>query len=370
MSSHARLSPSNTRWFYCAGSVREEAVYPDISSDAAIDGTGSHLLLELCLLNDVPAHHYQGKILRADGKRWLVRPDRVKRVQECLEYISRRVNELKDMTVVVEAETRSDPGKFAGRDDWHGTCDVCIRGYKNEQLVYVEVIDYKDGRGFVSEKDNTQLLNYLIGKGYLTEATEFRVTILQPKTKPAVRHQDLNAHDVEAWFARLAAAADATDDPNAPLVAGKHCLWCKHKKNCIVRGDISLSFLNLNMEEATDDQLEKIMDEKKLIIEKITAAEEEIKRRGGTRTWKFLDGNANYKYTQPEAKLNALFESFGFKPSEYTETKLYSPAKARKLLLTEEQKEKLEEVIKNEPSKTLKKVSAKSAKQIFAEELL
>ena len=66
MSSHARLSPSNTRWPKCPGSVREEAAYPDVSGEAAIDGTGSHLLLELCLQNGVRAATYDGQIIGAN----------------------------------------------------------------------------------------------------------------------------------------------------------------------------------------------------------------------------------------------------------------------------------------------------------------
>lgn len=37
----------------CPGSAREEEPYPDIPGDAAIDGTGSRVLLELSLLNKV-----------------------------------------------------------------------------------------------------------------------------------------------------------------------------------------------------------------------------------------------------------------------------------------------------------------------------
>ena len=48
MSAHARLGPSNPRWTKCPGSVREEMFYIDIPGEAAIDGTGSHLLLEMC----------------------------------------------------------------------------------------------------------------------------------------------------------------------------------------------------------------------------------------------------------------------------------------------------------------------------------
>ena len=58
MSGHARLSPSSSRWVHCPGSIREEAGYEDVSGEAAIDGTGSHLLLEECLIHNRTAESF------------------------------------------------------------------------------------------------------------------------------------------------------------------------------------------------------------------------------------------------------------------------------------------------------------------------
>ena len=68
MGTHARLSPSNARWPNCPGSVREEASYIDVAGAAAIDGTGSHLLLEMCLDNAVPAIVYDGQVIGANDE--------------------------------------------------------------------------------------------------------------------------------------------------------------------------------------------------------------------------------------------------------------------------------------------------------------
>jgi len=99
MGAHARLGPSNARWPGCPGSVREEARYPDMPGEAAIDGTGSHELLEMCLKNGVSADAYDGQIIGTNHPDnpggWMVDIDRIKRVNMCLDYIDRRVNELK-----------------------------------------------------------------------------------------------------------------------------------------------------------------------------------------------------------------------------------------------------------------------------------
>ena len=75
--SHARLSPSAAhRWSKCPGSVQEEAKYPDVSGDAAVDGTGSHLLLELCILNDKKAVDFEGQIIEFTSTSVIVSTDK------------------------------------------------------------------------------------------------------------------------------------------------------------------------------------------------------------------------------------------------------------------------------------------------------
>lgn len=255
---HARLGPSNHRWPHCAGSVREEERYPDIAGEAAIDGTGSHLLLELCLQNNVPAVQYDQQIIGANHpdnmNGWMVAPDRIERVQMCLDYITRRVGEMKnqfeDCDVLVEAEQKTDPGGAFGRDDWWGTVDITLiaRHKMTSEVYFVEAIDYKDGRGYVSEKNNSQLISYLFGKmrPYVCSGPDLcrpfvpynvwgcRMTIVQPKTNPVVRYQCSTRADDRISPAtiidaadRLSDAAYKTDDPNAKLTPGKHCQWCK-----------------------------------------------------------------------------------------------------------------------------------------------
>lgn len=254
---HARLGPSNKRWPHCAGSVREEERYPDIAGEAAIDGTGSHLLLELCMKNNVRADQYDQQIIGVNHEDnpngWMVDVARIKRVQMALDYIQRRVIELKDMfegcNVLVESESKSDPGGAFGRTDWWGTCDITItaRHPMTSEVFFIEVADYKDGRGYVSEKNNTQNGSYLFGKlrSHIASGPELvrpfrvsnigvRMTIIQPKTNPVVRYQcstrpedNLSIATVIYDAEHLASMAHATDDPDAPLVPGKHCQWCK-----------------------------------------------------------------------------------------------------------------------------------------------
>ena len=251
MSGHARLSPSDKTWPHCPGSPRVNADYEDVAGAAAIDGTGSHELLEMCLKAGVRADTYDGQIVGANHEDnpmgWLVSIDRIERVQQGLDYVTRRHAELSKefpgAVIMTHSESKSNPGEKIGRDDWYGTCDVTLTVVIDAKVVYLEVIDYKDGRGWVGAKNNTQLLSYLIGKidpsaGVYTA----RMTIIQPKTNPSVRYEDISVGDIRYNFKKLTDAAIATDDPNAPLVSGDHCTWCKHgrAKNCTAKSEQSL----------------------------------------------------------------------------------------------------------------------------------
>jgi len=283
MTGHARLGPSNHRWPNCAGSIREEAKYPDISGAAAIDGTGSHLLLELCMENNCTAEAYDGQIIGINHPEmlggWMVGIERVKRVQMCLDYIDTRVKELKKIypNVTVSAESLSDVGGMFGRKDWWGTVDITITCRNSQaQVLFIEVCDYKDGRGWVNAIDNTQLLSYMGGKlrPHIASGPEqvrpfnpsrvpnVRMSIVQPKTNPVVRYQDVTGSYVMEKVEWLARRAAATDDPEAPLTpdtkGGKgYCQWCKHKSNCSAQSAQSIGVLE-TMNISTQGDLMRI----------------------------------------------------------------------------------------------------------------
>lgn len=274
MGTHARLSPSNSRWPHCPGSVREEAQYPDVSGEAAIDGTGSHLLLELCLINDYTPEFYEGRVIGVNHEDkpegWLVSQDRMERVWMALNYISRRQKELReqfpDSDITVEAESKSDPGSMFGRTDWYGTCDVTITVTQGDQCLFIEIMDYKDGRGWVNASDNSQLISYAGGKAarYITTGGVrpfrperiphgIRTTIVQPKTTPPVRYHDYTTAEVVTALESLSWRAKQTEWEDAVLKAGKHCQWCKHKPNCTAQSEESLGVLKMNTDVAVQN---------------------------------------------------------------------------------------------------------------------
>jgi hypothetical protein len=397
MGTHARLSPSNARWPICAGSVREEAGYEDVAGEAAIDGTGSHMLLEMCLDNSVPAVVYDGQIIGANhednSNGWLVLPERIDRVQICLDYIERRHRELKAMypksTITVEAESKSDVGFHFDRDDWYGTCDVTVtaRDSHTGEVYFLEVIDYKDGRGWVSERDNSQLLAYLGGKigSYGGVVKDIRMTIVQPKTSKPIRYQcsdestDISVKKVKQMIDGLAQAAALTDDPDAPLVSGKHCQWCKANPkrggHCITATEQSIKTVTkmddkqialiplveeqgdffaeikrvvADPKKLTSTELSNLLDAKDAFMVAFDLAHKELKGRveGGESVsgWAMRSGKGSNVWALPADEIEKKLKAKRLKLIDIYPKTLISPAQVMKLVsLTKAQKDKIKE---------------------------
>ena len=120
MSAHAQLSPSKrNRWALCPGSIREEAKYPEQSGGtAAIDGTHTHTLLEVCLKDgDVDASFHIGVEMEDHEGLFVVDKERAARVQVALDYIDKRTSE-GNMTLL--SESKVDPAFLLGRIDLSG----------------------------------------------------------------------------------------------------------------------------------------------------------------------------------------------------------------------------------------------------------
>ena len=426
---HARLGPSNARWPKCPGSVREEAQYPDIAGEAAIDGTGSHLLLEMCLQNGVAAVQYDQQIIGANHPDnpggWLVDLARCARVQMALDYITRRVGELKTQfpraTVTVEAECKADPGGAFGRDDWWGTVDITItaRDQHTGEVYFIEVADYKDGRMYVSEKNNTQLGSYLFGKmrPHVASGPDLvqpfvgikvggcRVTIIQPKTNPVIRYQcttrfedDFTVQGVIDAARELAEAARLTDEPDAPVLSGKHCQWCKANPkrggHCAAETENSLQVVenmsdnnfNLEVKESgdlsgfsnfkqaladpkslTEVQLTELADAEagiQAVFDKVKAEiQQRIEQGISVRGYAMMPGNGANVWNEDEETIAKKLKGRRLKNADIYPAKLISPAAVMKLddsLLSAEQKERIKKDLISyvaSDKKSLKKVA-------------
>lgn len=406
MSDHARLGPSNHRWPNCPGSVREEANYPDIPGEAAIDGTGSHLLLELCLNEGVTAETYIGKVIgvghhdKPTG--WTVHKDRAVRVQQCLDYVSSRVEQLKKTypdhhSVDVYAERIVNPGQiFMSRmfvksddempeSDWWGTCDITIMVMRTEtKCDFIEVVDYKDGRNWVDARNNSQLVSYAGGAAepyiglmhrdclrgeYIKDG--FRMTVVQPKTNPSVRYEDAESRAVINRLIDLNKAAKKTREPDAPLIpddkGGKgHCRWCTHRHNCtellnkkteglnvMTTKDESLpvfeqiSSAMMDIETLSDEHLSQLADAREAmnaVFDKFDAEiEARIDRGVDVPGYAMKPGRGSRVYVVSEDEVAKALRARKFKKDDIYPPKIITPAQVLKSdLLDDKQKERFE----------------------------
>ncbi len=219
---HARLSPSGAdRWFACPGAPDAEAGLPETESPAAAEGTAAHELLEQALTaRTAPA---QLEAATGSDSEMLGHVTAAWRVVAGLQHGSDRFS----------IETRTDPGALFGRDDLWGTADIAI-----EHGDHLTLLDFKYGRWPVEPEQNRQLQIYAIGAAAqaLNRIETFTLGIIQPRTPGPILTSWRTDRAQLADFAReLRDAAAATDAPDAPRVAGDHCVFCRARDICPAR---------------------------------------------------------------------------------------------------------------------------------------
>lgn len=358
MSTHAPLSPSKAhRWLACPGSIREEAKYPDEpSGPGAIDGTHTHTLLEHCIKGNGDPLKMVGVKLKDHEGEFTVDQPRAERVKVALDYVRRQAGFLG----TVHAEQRVSPAHLLGRTDMDGTCDVQIKGPG-----VLEVIDYKDGMNEVKAKDNPQLEQYALGAvaGYKLPINGdypfkvVRLTIIQPKAAlkggTAIDSHELTTDELMGKIPKFVVGAAATDQPDAPLVSGSHCKYCKHKScsqraNDLVKemgmsfpvltnpvAEIAQQAADLDPNTMTPEKIAQIMLAAPLVRQMIEAVEEEALRRlkaGQTIPGlKVVHGRGSRSWALPEEEMEKKLVGMGIPKHAIWETKLVTPAKVEKL---------------------------------------
>lgn len=337
MTFHAELSPSaRHRWGACPGSRREEAKHPEPPSNpTAIDGTRTHALLEYCIkAGCIGPQHLVGTVREDEYGSYTVDQARADRIQVAIDYIRSRPGFEKAI-----AESRVYPDGLIGRADMSGTVDCQIPG----KDVY-EIIDYKDGMAPVTAEGNPQLIQYAIGAlaGLEKHPKSFQLTIIQPKlaTKgmPVISTWNVGTKALLDALPYIKAQADATDDPDAPLVPGEaQCKYCRAKGSCKALADDALKKVSVMFQnnpitptvegpdldvahqaaqkdptKMSDHELRQIMDAAPLLEQLIKGVKDEVKSRlergvkvpgyklvkgNGSRKWKLDDSEMEKKLT-------------------------------------------------------------------------
>jgi hypothetical protein len=352
---HATLSPSKRiRWSRCAGSIREEAKYPQSESGpAAIEGTHSHTLLEHCIKNRVEPQSMVGEVLTDHEGEFKVEDGRALRVTIATDYIKQRTDRSMGLARVI-SESRVDPLNLTGRTDLSGTVDVQIHDQFDE---LVELIDYKDGMADAWESALLQMEQYAVGVLAQLEGgfhyKIVRMTVIQPKLAlvggEAIRSVDYPIEKVLGEVVQtIKAQAAATDAPDAPLVPGeKQCKWCPAKGACNALANKALGVVNAGLDLSSaaaqqdpgamsDDRIVAIMEAAPLMRQLLEGVEKEAQRRldAGQQIagLKLVKGKGSRSWSLPEDQIAEKLVKMGVPKASVYKTSLVSPAQAEKLV--------------------------------------
>jgi hypothetical protein len=219
---HPKYSGSNAaRILACPGQVRFAATLPDIETEAMREGTFAHAVLEACLKGGIKQAEVCVGLLSIGNRK--VDSETAEAVQHALDYVETLRLEYPDLVVVSEQYMPLE------RYPAGGTVDIAAYSSKADKRW---IIDYKHGEGdFVEANQNAQLKWYAVLCFYMPETTG---VIIQPRhfSYRAPREAIFSAADLFDFRVDMLDAIMAAEQPDAPLVAGPHCLRCKCAAVC------------------------------------------------------------------------------------------------------------------------------------------
>lgn len=228
---HSELGASGAyRWMICLGCVLLSRGMLKTSSQYAKEGNAAHSLAERCLRSGKPASDYFGEEITIEGEAFAVDEDMVDAVQKYSDTIAQDRKEGDEIAI----EQHFDLAKFY--PGLYGTNDCSIYRSSTGGLI---VYDFKYGRGVaVDVVHNLQLMYYALGAATAKpnrRLTSVVLVIVQPRCAHPdgpVRRWEISPLDLLEWSGDLVNAAKATQQPNAPLKAGKHCKFCPAIPKC------------------------------------------------------------------------------------------------------------------------------------------
>ena len=332
---HSRLSASaSSRWMSCPGSVAlSRNAPPQVSSEAADEGTAAHALSERCLNEGLSAKDF----LNEEIKGFLVTDEMVSSVDMYVDYVRSRHREVGGVLLVEKHFNLEQlhPGLM-------GTNDACIIR-RGRRLV---VIDFKYGFSPVDATNNKQLLYYGLGAAHEIDFdfTELELVIVQPRAPHAngpVRSWVVSKQYLVEWSYILIQAAALTLKENAQLVRGEWCKYCPAKGLCpkmneVVTESLGLEVIDgkpLAIESLSDTQIVRLIENRKLIEDFIEGVKSYALHRlkSGERIegLKLVAGRGRRDWANTDLDQAALVSALG---DDAFEKKLLTVPKAEKLL--------------------------------------
>ena len=357
---HAVLGASSSeRWMACPGSVRMSHGRPDDTSVYAIEGSAAHELGERCLRDGQDADAYLGQVIpvpeeQEDGATEIhqieVTEDMTEAVQVYVDYARNLVTEASDEAVQY-VERQFDLSPLNPPEAMYGTGDHVLWDPGSRVL---DVTDYKHGQGVaVDAVENSQLRYYALGAvlELRVKPETIRMTIVQPRghhPDGTIRSDEITWDELVGFKRELFAAAERTQEPDAPLVPGEHCRFCRALAVCSAQQEYAVQVAQSEFESFTPPAPEELTPTDMAMVlaaagrlkgwlHAVEAHALNILDKGGeVPGWKLVEGRkGNRKWTDEEAA-DTYLKGQGFKVGErYKPRVLVSPTQAAKLLKKE-----------------------------------
>ena len=343
---HAELGASGAdRWMNCTGSIRMIEGIPNVDTVYTREGTAAHTLLEKCLDMRVGPEVF----LDTEFHGVAVTEDMIEAVQIAVDYVRTICAAHEDGALALEK--RFSLASLHPPAPMFGTSDINIFLPSERHL---HVIDYKHGVGYaVDAMGNPQLRYYGLGAllegEYSSEQVEkITLTIIQPRAAHPdgiIRSETISFTELFEWSGELMAKADETMQPDAPLVTGPWCRFCRASAQCPARlkDAQALARVEFASPDVVPPPVETLtMPELLLVMEKAPAIEAWLKdirthientliAGGEVPGYKIVAKRAMRKWAD-EGQTIAFLEQTGFDPEEYETRKLKSPAQVEKLI--------------------------------------
>lgn len=362
---HARLAPSAAkRWMTCPGSVRMSEGIADTTSSFAAEGTAAHELAAHCLDAKADPTDFAGcwiDIHPDEPKQWLLakEPATIDPMRhfviddEMTDAVGIYVEHVRSLCDAagkhtLEVEQRLDMTHL--HPEIFGTGDATVFDHGASHL---HVVDLKYGKGVaVDATENPQLMLYAAGaarRHHNLGIQRLTMHIVQPRAPHVlgpIRQYDIDLFDLFDFEAVLSEAAKRTEDPDAPLVAGEHCRFCKALPICATARESAL-------QAAADDF--GAVDVDALPLPEAMSAEHRgrvLRQADSLFTWvkavqehehaqavagnlpdgfKLVAKRAVRKWVDEDAAKSTLYDMGATNDDILTEPKLKSPAQCEKL---------------------------------------
>ncbi len=358
---HSRLGMSSaTRWLNCPGSAREIAkLPPQEAGPYAALGTDAHSLGETCLKIGKDTKPFIGGYVGGT----LITPEIAEAVQTYVTAIRELQSTFPEGTHL-HIESRANL-TWLHPDLW-GTMDAMLV----EPFAHGVVADYKNGQQPV-EVDCDQGIGYSLHAWHHYDLETVTFVIVQPKAAHhdgPVRAKVWTRDELTVQAARFKAGAEATDQPDAPLIAGPWCKksYCPMQATCPALHQRALSvavegFKPVSVEPIkppapetmTPAQLRKVLDNAEILetwIKSVwTYAMDQAQRGSPPTGWKLVQGRKGArKWDRPQVAAE-IMEKAGIDPWEPRE--VVSPAAAEKRMGKKPFNELLELAVKQAEGK-------------------